>query len=69
MQELLQSKKNELPQYELVKMSGAAHEQTFKVSCSTIIANEFCIGTGITRKRAEQAAAEKMLIVIKNQNK
>lgn len=65
LQELMQAKKIELPVYELVKMTGAAHEQTFNVKCMTILDDNLCIGTGVSRKRAEQAAAEKMLIQIR----
>lgn len=61
LQELMQSKKMELPEYVLLTTSGLAHEQTFKVKCTIPLIAEACIGTGISRKRAEQAAAEKML--------
>ena len=65
LQELMQAKKIELPVYELIKMTGAAHEQTFNINCTTVLAGESCVGTGVSRKRAEQAAAEKMLMKIK----
>jgi ribonuclease III len=42
-------------------MSGLAHEQTFKVKCSIPLVTESCIGTGVSRKKAEQSAAEMML--------
>jgi len=61
LQELMQSKKMELPDYTLITMSGPSHEQTFKVKCSVPLIEETCIGTGISRKKAEQAAAELML--------
>lgn len=61
LQELMQSKKQELPEYTLVTMSGLAHEQMFKVRCKTALIDITCIGTGISRKKAEQAAAELML--------
>ena len=61
LQELMQSKKADLPEYTLLTMSGLAHEQTFKVKCSIPLLKDACIGTGVSRKRAEQAAAEKML--------
>lgn len=64
LQELMQSRKIELPVYELVKMSGAAHEQTFTVKCSTVLVSEACLCSGISRKRAEQASAEKMMKLI-----
>lgn len=65
LQELLQAKKIELPTYELIKMSGAAHEQMFSVKCSTVLSDSSCVGTGVSRKKAEQSAAEKMLKIIK----
>jgi len=61
LQELMQAKKMELPDYTLITMSGPSHEQTFKVRCSVPLIEETCIGTGISRKKAEQAAAELML--------
>jgi ribonuclease-3 len=65
LQELMQSKKLDLPEYTLMTMSGLAHEQTFKVKCSIPLVDDFCIGTGISRKGAEQAAAELMLELLK----
>jgi ribonuclease-3 len=61
LQELMQAKKMELPDYTLVDMSGLPHEQTFKVKCSVSLIAESCIGTGVSRKKAEQSAAEMML--------
>ncbi len=69
LQELMQAKKIELPVYELVKMTGAAHDQTFKIKCTTVLTDEASIGTGVSRKRAEQDSAEKMLTLIKKKNK
>lgn len=69
LQELMQSRKKELPVYELVKMTGAAHAQTFNVKCTTILIDKTSIGTGVSRKRAEQSAAEKMLKIIKKKDK
>lgn len=69
LQELMQSKKLELPHYELVQMLGAAHTQTFSVKCSTPLMSQPCVAEGVSRKRAEQAAAEQMLIQLKKQEK
>ncbi len=66
LQELMQAKRKELPVYELVSMAGADHAQTFEVKCSVAISDESCIGTGISRKKAEQAAAEKMLNLLQD---
>jgi len=70
LQELMQAKKIELPVYELVQMTGAAHAQTFNVKCITNIEKiESCTGEGDSRKKAEQSAAEKMLKLIKKKNR
>lgn len=61
LQELMQSKKLDLPEYTLITMSGLAHEQMFKVKCAIPLIEEACVGTGVSRKRAEQSAAELML--------
>lgn len=61
LQELMQAKKLELPVYELLSMSGLAHEQTFKVQCKISLLPEPYIGNGATRKGAEQDAAERVL--------
>jgi ribonuclease-3 len=41
----------------------------FKVKCSIPIITDTCVGTGISRKRAEQAAAELMLELLNKDNK
>jgi len=70
LQELMQSRRIELPVYELVQMTGVAHAQTFKVKCITNVENnESCTGMGESRKKAEQDAAEKMLKLIKKNSK
>jgi ribonuclease III len=61
LQELMQAKKIDLPDYQLISMSGLAHEQTFQVRCTIALITQSTIGTGISRKKAEQAAAEQML--------
>ncbi len=68
LQELMQSKKLELPDYALLTMTGPSHEQTFKVKCSVSLIEETSIGTGISRKKAEQAAAEQMLVLLQKEN-
>lgn len=61
LQELMQAKKMDLPDYTLIDMSGLPHEQTFKVKCSVPLIAECCVGIGVSRKKAEQSAAEMML--------
>ncbi|WP_347988792.1 ribonuclease III [Methylomonas sp. AM2-LC] len=68
LQELMQSRRVELPIYELVSMSGADHAQTFEVICKVTISEQACKGFGISRKKAEQAAAENMLNLLQNKD-
>ncbi|MDD2761900.1 MAG: ribonuclease III [Methylomonas sp.] len=68
LQELLQARKKALPVYELVAMSGADHAQTFEVKCSVVICPQATSGIGISRKKAEQVAAENMLILLEDQD-
>lgn len=68
LQELMQAKKMELPEYTLITMSGLAHEQTFQVQCTIPLIADPCVGTGVSRKKAEQAAAELMLELLNKGN-
>ncbi|MCQ8104237.1 ribonuclease III [Methylomonas sp. SURF-2] len=68
LQELMQARKKELPLYELVSMNGVDHAQTFEVKCSVPIMLESTRGVGISRKKAEQAAAENMLILLEDRD-
>lgn len=67
LQELLQSRRKDLPVYELISMTGADHAQSFEVKCSVVICPQTTSGIGVSRKRAEQAAAENMLILLQDQ--
>lgn len=70
LQEYLQQKKQKLlPIYTVEEMTGDAHEQHFIVSCFIENLNKKTIGEGSSRRRAEQASAEAMLGLIKNERK
>jgi len=58
LQEWLQGRKKPLPRYELLETSGAAHEQRFTVACLIDNPARRTVGTGSSRRIAEQAAAE-----------
>jgi len=68
LQEMMQARKAPLPLYELVTMSGVDHAQLFEVNCSVSLSVEICTGFGISRKKAEQAAAEKMLTLLQTKD-
>lgn len=61
LQEHLQSKNLALPTYSVISISGKEHQQTFKVSCSIEGLSNHVVATGASRRKAEQAAAEKAL--------
>jgi len=57
LQEHLQGKKLPLPVYAVVATHGAAHSQTFEVECSVPKLAIQVLGSGGSRRAAEQAAA------------
>ncbi len=64
LQELLQSRKLGLPEYDIIETVGKAHNQQFTVSCSI---NKFELktkGKATNRRKAEQSAAGEMLILV-----
>lgn len=58
LQEALQARKQNLPDYVIVEVAGAAHEQVFTVECRLSSTQQAFTGSGESRKEAEQAAAE-----------
>lgn len=61
LQEHLQGRKMALPDYAVQYISGKAHKQSFEVSCSIAELDAVTVGTGLTRRDAEQEAALAML--------
>ncbi len=61
LQEYLQSKQLDLPEYSVIKTTGKSHDQVFTVSCRVTSLQVQSSGTGSSRKKAEQNAAKKML--------
>jgi len=58
LQELLQSRHLPLPQYAIVATEGEAHRQRFKVECSIPSLSIRAVGEGLSRRAAEQSAAD-----------
>lgn len=65
LQELLQGKRKPLPSYVVVKVKGEAHNQEFTVQCEIEGVDVTVVGVGSSRRKAEQAAAEKALEQLK----
>jgi ribonuclease III len=61
LQEYLQERGLALPRYRVERIEGAAHAQTFRVSCEVVGLGRRVQGGGSSRRRAEQEAAERML--------
>jgi ribonuclease III len=58
LQEYLQGKKIDLPDYNVVSIEGEAHAQTFKIACVITKLNVSAVGEGTSRRIAEQQAAQ-----------
>jgi ribonuclease-3 len=67
LQEYLQGKKIELPAYEIVEIKGDPHNQLFTVNCIVDAVDKKTLGQGTSRRKAEQAAASKMLTLLKDE--
>ncbi len=65
LQEVLQGRKIALPQYNVVSVSGEAHEQHFEVECLIPGLDIRTRGAGGSRRSAEQAAALEALEILK----
>ena len=57
LQEYLQARGCELPDYQIESVSGQSHEQEFTVACHIVLAQTPAIASGSSRKDAEQKAA------------
>ncbi len=57
LQEFLQGRKLPLPAYSVVQITGEAHAQTFQVRCDVENLGVTAVGTGRSRRAAEQEAA------------
>ncbi|BBO26895.1 MAG: ribonuclease III [Pseudomonadota bacterium] len=66
LQEFLQSRKLPLPVYEVVKITGKDHAQTFVVHCQVANLNSPLEGVGSSRRKAEQQAANLALETLMN---
>jgi ribonuclease-3 len=61
LQELLQGRRQKLPEYRVVATAGAAHKQVFEVECIADGLGLRATGSGSSRRLAEQQAAANVL--------
>jgi len=64
LQELTQSRKLPLPVYTVIKIDGLTHAQIFSVECHVTGMEQVAVGTGMTKRKAEQHAAELFLAML-----
>ncbi|MDH4046764.1 MAG: ribonuclease III [Gammaproteobacteria bacterium] len=67
LQEFLQGRQLALPEYNMEKITGKAHQQMFEVSCTVAEHGKRSLGIGGSRRDAEQQAAEKMLAMLESE--
>jgi ribonuclease-3 len=60
LQEYLQARHRPLPEYAVIRISGEAHAQQFRVQCR-VDGSEPSLGVGSSRRQAEQDAAAQIL--------
>jgi ribonuclease III len=68
LQELMQAKGLNLPQYLVVDTQGEAHEQIFFVECAVSLLVQPLRGSGNSKRLAEQEAAHKVLAALGEQS-
>lgn len=61
LQEWLQARKQPLPEYSVVETLGAEHNMQFKVECRLALLQKPVTGSGLSRRQAEQDAANAAL--------
>lgn len=69
LQEWLQGRRMNLPQYQLLAMQGEAHDQRFDVECQVSELSLRAVGSGGSRRAAEQDAARQIYDMIAAQGR
>jgi ribonuclease-3 len=64
LQEVLQANAMPLPSYTLTSVQGEPHAQSFAVVCEVGTLDLRTAGEGVSRRRAEQMAADRMLALM-----
>jgi len=68
LQELMQAQGLPLPSYLVTEVAGEAHSQIFTVECRVASLEQPEVGTGKSKRIAEQEAADQVLKVLENQS-
>lgn len=68
LQEYLQARKYPLPEYGIQDVGGSQHAQVFNVLCRVPALSIHALGSGGSRRKAEQQAARNMLELLKSRD-
>ncbi len=68
LQEFLQSRKQNVPEYEVISETGSSHEPEFTVSCKIDLYDEAVMATGKSKRKAEQAVAKKVITMLESRD-
>ncbi|WJG10493.1 ribonuclease III [Aliiglaciecola sp. LCG003] len=68
LQEFLQGRQLPLPEYTVREIQGKDHDQLFVVECSVTNLADVVLGTGSSRRKAEQQAAKSALEILNDAN-
>lgn len=66
LQELAQAKKWALPKYVLMSVDGPEHKSVFTVQCEVMDVEQSAVGTGTSKRQAQQNAAANVLALFAN---
>ncbi len=69
LQEYLQSRKHQIPIYQVLSETGSSHEPEFTVSCKIDLFDETVIAIGKSKRKAEQAVAEQVITMLESYEK
>jgi ribonuclease III len=64
LQEYLQSRKQDVPVYEVISETGSSHDPEFTVSCKIDLIEHNVTATGKSKRKAEQTVAESVLTML-----
>lgn len=69
LQEHLQSRKQNVPDYKVISETGSSHQPEFTVSCKIDLFDEAVTATGKSKRKAEQAVAKQVITMLESQDK
>jgi len=69
LQEYLQSRKQNVPEYVVISETGTSHEPEFTVSCKVDLFDEAVIAVGKSKRKAEQAVAKQVITMLESRDK